>query len=153
MAIFDRIKTLVQRIRVSRWERGERILLLRLLHSACLLDSEISASEREWLDEVASDMGLSWDEVQAEDAGLTVFQMCRDEHKREQVYSLLAQALFADGDFDKKEQIMTARLVDRHQLHTADLQRHIDQLRNRLMNEALGDWNRAIELGVPERNE
>ena len=149
MSLLDRIKRLILADRIAKWPTDDRTALIRLLYSALVADEAFTADERAWLQATMHDIGLTWAQVHEVELPEALRRLHGEPAKEEQLYPLLAEALFADGDFDNREKGFVGRLCDQG-LSRARLDAEIQRVRGRVLDGALTEWNREIESGDPK---
>lgn len=147
MSILHRIKNLILADRISHWSVEDRGALIRLLYSACAADEAYSQSEQSFLQQTMRDVGIAWDEIQQIELKEAAQRLCSDGEKEEQLYRLLADALFADGDYDHAEKSFVSRLCSEEGLSRPKLEAEIKRARGQILDGALSTWNQQIESG------
>ena len=147
MSILHRIKNLILADRITHWPVDDRGALIRLLYSACAADEAYSPSEQAFLQQTMSDVGISWDQIHQIELKDAAQRLCADGEKEAQLYRLLADALFADGDYDRAEKSFVSRLCSEEGLSRPKLEAEIKRARAHILDGALADWNQQIESG------
>lgn len=147
MSILDRIKNLILADRITHWSIDDRGALIRLLYSACAADEAYSPSEQSFLQQTMKDIGISWEQIHQIELKDAAQRLCSDGEKEEQLYRLLADALFADGDYDRAEKSFVSRLCSEEGLSRPKLEVEIKRARGRILDGALAKWNHQIETG------
>ncbi len=144
MSLFDRIKKLVRTDHLTSWPVDERIALIRLLYAACAVDGVYSKDEQEWMQSIMQETGISLVQIERMEISEAVRLLHSEPSKAKQLYPLLAEALFADGDFDRPEKDFVNRLYEQGLLRD-NLEPAIKHVRDRILDTALSDWNQNIK--------
>lgn len=144
MSLLERIKNLIHTDRIANWPLRERTALVRILYSACAADEAYTTDEQRWLQGVMKDAGLSWPQIQQLQLSDAVACLMEDAAKEAQLYPLLAEALFSDGDFDVVEKAFVDKLVVQG-LSRDKIDASIKQVRDRIFGDALSGWSRDIK--------
>lgn len=145
LTLFERIKNLLSSQRAAQWTIEERVALIRVLYSACVADEAYSSKEQEWLTDTMRSVGVAWEDMQIMDLAGAVEILTREPAREAELYRLLAEALFSDGDFDRAERNFVSRLCAEQGLSRPKLEGEIQRVRGRILDDALTDWNREIE--------
>ena len=140
--LVQRIGSTLQHARVARLGDDEKHATLTLLYGVALADGELSPREDEALHKVAAQLGtkLSQDQKLADAVAILA--------KKPSVLKLaclvVADAFFADADYDKAEKEFVSSFGTRFGLPANPLQDAVESLRKKKFDEAVEEFAKSI---------
>jgi uncharacterized tellurite resistance protein B-like protein len=124
-------KDCFQKIRLLAWPEEQRAAFLRVLVEVYEADGGIAPEELAELRKDASLLGVPPDAVDRLPLEEALARLRPAPKRMELLHAWIADALFADGVFDEREQRLAERLVGRYGLDAPLLELRIGQARSR----------------------
>ena len=143
--LFQRFQSQDQRLAKLTYE--ERRSVLTLLHSVAVVDGELSAAEADALKELGLKLAIKASERLGLPEAMTI--LAANENALRLACLVVADAFFADGDYDDAEQKFVTTFAERFKLPANPLRAAVESLRKHKLDAALADWNHEIKRDRP----
>lgn len=122
---------------VRFWPAEARRALARVLHEVYQADGKFSEDERRELASFCQRLGTSSETIATLDLGASLALLDKDAKTRRVTYAWIAQALFADGDWNAEEQSFVDRIIEKYELAEAELRVEIEAVQSRKIEEGM----------------
>ena len=138
--LFERFSS--QDARLARLTHEEKRAVLTLLHSVAIIDGELATNEAEKLKELSLKLGIPVGERLGLPEAMTI--LGHNPNALKLASLVVADAFFADGDYDGAEQKFVQTFAERFHLPENPLRDAVEALRKQKLDEALVAWNHEI---------
>ncbi len=145
MSILNFFDELVDKFEILRWSESERKNLFRVLLEIYSSDEVFSNDEKIDFKRRAMGLNINTEEVEKLDFQKALFELNLDLKKIELLNFWIASSLFADNDYDKKEQEFINKIITKYQLDGQKLKAVIKKIRDQKIDIAIRQWYSEIE--------
>jgi len=140
MNILNYFDDIVEKFQIARWTNVDRNNLFRVVLEVYQIDGVFSESERDNFEGLIAGLKVEKEVVEAIDFQEALFALKSDEGKTDLLHFWIADALFADNDYDFQEQAFIDKIVQKYELKEAKLRNTIQRVRDEKFEAILESW-------------
>ncbi len=144
MSLWSEFADRLRHARISRFAAPEKRALVRLAHGLALVDGDLAGAELAAARALATDLGVDLDDARALGLPEAVAILAAKPAHLELACMVVADVVFADGDYDAREHAFVDEFAAKHNLPANVLAEAVARLRQRKLDEALEHWHAAI---------
>ncbi|MDP2342427.1 MAG: hypothetical protein Q8O67_15835 [Deltaproteobacteria bacterium] len=139
--LFERFQS--QDARLAKLSYEEKRSVLTLMHSVAIVDGELSSGEADELKELGLKLGVKISERLGLPEAMVI--LAANPNVLKLASLVVADAFFADGDYDDAEQKFVTTFAERFKLPENPLRDAVESLRKHKLDDALREWNHEIK--------
>jgi uncharacterized tellurite resistance protein B-like protein len=143
----SRLQLALENVRLHALPESEKKAVLVLCHGVALADGELAAHEQEALEALAKRVGVDSHAMTSLSLEAAVEHLATQPKALRLACLVVADAVFADGDYDDAEQKFVASFQERFKLPGNPLRDAVEALRKHKLDAALSEWNESIRAG------
>jgi tellurite resistance protein len=149
MSLWNKLTHRLRHARIARFAPAEKRALVKLAHAIAVVDNELSGAELAAAADLARALGVTFEEARDLDLADAVELLEAKPAHLELACLVVADVVFADGDYDAGEQAFVRDFAAKHHLRENVLAEAVQRLRQQKLDDALERWHDEIVGGTP----
>lgn len=132
-------------IALKQWPDEEKLALMKVIHAIYVADHEFSSLEQTDFKQKLESLGISQDSLDNLKLHKALEILEKDKFKHDLAYSLMADAVFKDDNYNEIEAAFIDYLEEHHAVSREKLEEHIEMARHDKLDVILENWVRQIQ--------
>jgi hypothetical protein len=148
VSLWNKLTARLRHARIARFAPPEKRALVKLAHAIAVVDGELAGAELDAARALATALGIDLDDARALELPEAVELLEAKPGHLELACLIVADVVFADGDFDAGEQAFVRDFAAKHHLRHNVLAEAVQRLRKQKLDDALEQWHSEIVDGA-----
>jgi hypothetical protein len=141
-------KNALENIVLKFWAPEEKEALLKILYEIYNCDHDFSAAEVADFNSRLASMHVDMDHLRSVSLSEAVKILHKDKLKKDIVYTIIADAVFKDEDYDSFEKAFIEKFIRKYDISEDRLKEKIKEVRDSKIDETLKQWAHEIAEGT-----